>query len=315
MTSHLRLAASVVLSLSLCLAALPLSSATCYVNQMDGYYGNTAGVNVFETDNWAIGTSNTSPNSTYLCPGYWVPTYYDYCQSQCQSSVTLTTSVETVYNEFAIMVNGYVLGSNGVWTLWSDNALYNLLSYPMWADQALQIGRSTTVPGTSKLFYTGMNSSTTLTAGSQPPVYQINFPYWSCSSLSGSPAVSVNNPSFNYVLMVVKLPPVTVNNVRYQCTCAGVLSPFVFFRTCNASYPPTHVVGDPQFAGLRGQDYQVHGIDGGVYNVISSSLMQLNSKFVFLTGPRPCPLMPSPLARSPWPASLTRAPTSATSRC
>ena len=51
--------------------------------------------------------------------------------------------------------------------------------------------------------------------------------------------------------------------------------------------------GDPQFAGLRGQDYQVHGIDGGVYNVISDKYMQLNSKFAFLTGPRPCPVMPS----------------------
>ena len=53
------------------------------------------------------------------------------------------------------------------------------------------------------------------------------------------------------------------------------------------------IVGDPLFSGLRGQQYQVHGIDGAVYNLISDSQLQLNSEFVFLTGPRPCPRMPS----------------------
>ena len=55
----------------------------------------------------------------------------------------------------------------------------------------------------------------------------------------------------------------------------------------------TTVRGDPQFVGLRGQSYQVHGIDGAVYNLISGSSYQLNSRFGFLEGPRPCPLMPS----------------------
>ena len=64
-------------------------------------------------------------------------------------------------------------------------------------------------------------------------------------------------------------------------------------RPSPTSAPSPGARGDPQFAGLRGQDYQVHGIDGGVYNVISDRYMQLNSQFVFLTGPRPCPIMPS----------------------
>ena len=53
------------------------------------------------------------------------------------------------------------------------------------------------------------------------------------------------------------------------------------------------VVGDPVFSGLRGQQYQVHGIDGGVYNLVSDSTLQLNSQFTFLSGPRPCPVLPS----------------------
>jgi hypothetical protein len=49
------------------------------------------------------------------------------------------------------------------------------------------------------------------------------------------------------------------------------------------------VVGDPSFVGLRGQHYQVHGIDGEVYNLITSQTTQINSRFVFLTEGQ-CPL-------------------------
>ena len=43
------------------------------------------------------------------------------------------------------------------------------------------------------------------------------------------------------------------------------------------------VLGDPQFIGLRGQSYQVHGIDGGVYSLISDPLIQLIGRFPFLS--------------------------------
>jgi hypothetical protein len=48
-------------------------------------------------------------------------------------------------------------------------------------------------------------------------------------------------------------------------------------------FQPSGVVGDPQFIGLRGQSYQVHGMDGAVYNLITDSNLQVNSRFVFLT--------------------------------
>ena len=70
--------------------------------------------------------------------------------------------------------------------------------------------------------------------------------------------------------------------------------------TCSTQYvlsvnnpANTTVRGDPQFVGLRGQTYQVHGIDGAVYNVISGRQYQMNARFSFLEGPRPCPLMPT----------------------
>ena len=52
----------------------------------------------------------------------------------------------------------------------------------------------------------------------------------------------------------------------------------------------TSVVGDPQFMGLRGQSFQVHGIDGAVYNIISEKNTQVNSRFVFLTEGK-CPVI------------------------
>ena len=45
----------------------------------------------------------------------------------------------------------------------------------------------------------------------------------------------------------------------------------------------TSVIGDPQFVGLLGQSYQVHGMDDTVYNLISDRSVQVNSRFVFLS--------------------------------
>ena len=43
--------------------------------------------------------------------------------------------------------------------------------------------------------------------------------------------------------------------------------------------------GDPQFVGLRGQSFQVHGIDGAVYALISEEHTAVNARFVFLRAP------------------------------
>ena len=58
----------------------------------------------------------------------------------------------------------------------------------------------------------------------------------------------------------------------------------VFFTSASS------VVGDPQFVGLRGQSYQVHGIDGAVYNLITQPRTQVNARFTFLTAGR-CPII------------------------
>jgi hypothetical protein len=47
--------------------------------------------------------------------------------------------------------------------------------------------------------------------------------------------------------------------------------------------PPIGVVGDPQFVGFHQQKFQVHGIDGEIYNLISLPTLQLNARFTFLS--------------------------------
>ena len=61
----------------------------------------------------------------------------------------------------------------------------------------------------------------------------------------------------------------------------------------------TQIVGDPQFVGLRGQSYQVHGIDGAVYNIISEKSTQVNSRFMFLTQGQ-CPVIDGVQADNCW---------------
>jgi len=56
--------------------------------------------------------------------------------------------------------------------------------------------------------------------------------------------------------------------------------------------PTISAIGDPQFHGLLGQSYQIHGIDGSIYSIISQSDMSMTSRFVYLTGGR-CPLYAS----------------------
>ena len=90
---------------------------------------------------------------------------------------------------------------------------------------------------------------------------------------------------------VAALEIITLNlnngNITKQLGVTLTTSPVVI------PYVAPSVAGDPQFVGLLGQSFQVHGIDGAVYALISEPAMQLNARFRFLTGPRPCPAMPS----------------------
>lgn len=98
--------------------------------------------------------------------------------------------------------------------------------------------------------------------------------------------------------------PNTVDPVLYPAMVAELIRPFIVncpqflnlvaptvapipnnlngIIDTDGSIIPSGVVGDPQFVGLRGQSYQIHGIDGEVYNLITSSNLQVNARFVYL---------------------------------
>jgi len=105
-----------------------------------------------------------------------------------------------------------------------------------------------------------------------------------------------NNFTFSNFLGNGSVAVFNLLNVQiYQnSTAPGATSSCTAVYAFNITNPANSTIkGDPQFMGLRGQSYQIHGIDGAVYNIISDADIQLNSRFVFLTGPRPCPTMPS----------------------
>ena len=78
-------------------------------------------------------------------------------------------------------------------------------------------------------------------------------------------------------------------------------------KVCQATYTVTvnkqpssgFVVGDPQFAGLRGQMFQVHGVSGEIYNIISDRHVQVNARFVYLNAGS-CPIIDGRRAHGCW---------------
>jgi len=84
------------------------------------------------------------------------------------------------------------------------------------------------------------------------------------------------------------------NKLVVGVSCNGGGNPPCYYKytfTCSCETDPDpSVIGDPQFVGLRGQEYQVHGVSGEVYNIVSDADLQLNSRFVFLDSGK-CPVI------------------------
>jgi len=123
-------------------------------------------------------------------------------------------------------------------------------------------------------------------------------------ALASLPALSLQVLN-NQAVCALAPTGVTLNAANPQCNYTlswtqaffGVLS--ITYNTGDSPIPPAAqqisipfsagIAGDPQFFGLRGQSYQVHGIDGAVYNIITEKNTQVNSRFTFLTQGQ-CPL-------------------------
>jgi len=97
------------------------------------------------------------------------------------------------------------------------------------------------------------------------------------------------------------------NQIIVGVGCNGLGMPvpcyYEYFITCDKPAPNQpgdgSVIGDPQFVGLRGQNYQVHGVSGEIYNIVSDSDLQYNSRFVFLEKGE-CPVVDGRKQKSCW---------------
>jgi len=131
------------------------------------------------------------------------------------------------------------------------------------------------------------NITLTLNGGTpQNQIYNPSGNNFTFNNFLGNGSVSISN------LLTVFV----IQNATTIVSGTGVCTSLYAFNITNPSN--VSIKGDPQFMGLRGQSYQIHGIDGAVYNIISDNENQLNSRFTFLTGPRPCPNMPSTSRKS-----------------
>ena len=102
-----------------------------------------------------------------------------------------------------------------------------------------------------------------------------------CSAVDAMPPSSsstgVASLSFSSLLSSAQPPSSTSSAVPH-----AVSSSLPPAASLSSSAGPVSVVGDPQFVGLLGQSYQVHGVDGFVYNLISDQLVTVNAQFTFL---------------------------------
>jgi len=112
----------------------------------------------------------------------------------------------------------------------------------------------------------------------------------------GSQAQPVNVTGlYQFVFTIPVLSSILVNLTYIN---AGAPQPVVDLISILVTNPAV-AVGDPQFVGLRGQSFQVHGIDGAVYNIISDAQTQVNSRFVFLSEGE-CPMINGRLDVNCW---------------
>jgi hypothetical protein len=102
-------------------------------------------------------------------------------------------------------------------------------------------------------------------------------------SNGGADGVAPNSPLKESSPLVFK-EGTNVIIIGVSCNGRGQPSPcyYEYQISCDKPGQGGSVVGDPQFVGLRGQSYQVHGVSGEIYNIVSDQDLQYNSRFVFL---------------------------------
>ena len=156
---------------------------------------------------------------------------------------------------------------------------------PAYAIGAFVVGYFTNKPGSASFgvqLYNATAAAFTLTTDTLPnPV----------PSLLPTNNASLCTPNAS---LAVALSTTTVVQCNYTVSWTTPFTSMVFVTLLQSDIfingygiffqinPAVSVTGDPHFVGLRGQQFQVHGLAGVVYNLISGRWLQVNARFVFL---------------------------------
>ena len=102
---------------------------------------------------------------------------------------------------------------------------------------------------------------------------------FTCNPLATEPVLlnTVEDPACSYAL-----------SIETDLVCGAPFQQSPPGSGVSSSTGGSSVRGDPQFVGLRGQSFQVHGIDGAVYSLIADHGMLVNARFRYLSFGR-CP--------------------------
>ena len=108
-------------------------------------------------------------------------------------------------------------------------------------------------------------------------------------AVNNSWTASFNDQQYGYATLAVNAASgigtgQSLLYTMYAADSGKVMDSFTVFAKSQAvTGGAGAALGDPQIVGFLGQSFQVHGLDGGVYSVISDEETQLNARFVFLS--------------------------------
>ena len=242
-----------------------------YSTTSDIYYValNSAATLAFLTSQSGVVVFNTtSGSSTILSP-------YAY-STGCCGGVALNPAETTAY----VTSQGYVLAFN---ISASSVASVTLSNAGVFAGVALNAGGTVAYAagnGGSVAFVYSLNLVGPFSSSSALPTAAVRSSAGSSSVMRSSSASSSAASSSVSSSMASSSRSVSSSTTSSSSTSATALTSS---SVLNSGISGGSVVGDPQFSGLRGQSFQVHGTPNSYYALISTAHLHINAHFTLLT--------------------------------
>lgn len=108
-------------------------------------------------------------------------------------------------------------------------------------------------------------------------------PGWPCSSIQIDSTMMLANETNRTLSFYIEDQSILSLRISIFFTNqpSSTLS-YILNLDATSSVVSSQVVGDPTFTGFHGQQYQIHGLDNNVYNIISDGSFNMNAKFKYL---------------------------------